>query len=254
MRNAVKAKLRRNQAALGTWNMIGHSAVIEILALAGYDWVAMDLEHGQFEISRLADYCQILERLGVAPICRLPVLQPEYFKWALDAGAQGVIVPWVRSVEDARLAAQYTRYPPRGARGVGITRAHEYGSNFEEYVSTANDEILLVLMIEHIDAVNAIDDILQVPDVDAILIGPYDLSGSMGLMGEIHHPALEEAVSSVLQSAKNHQISAGIHLVDPLPGDVDLRIKQGFTFIALGLDTVMLNQSARYFLKGKSLD
>jgi len=245
MKNRVKAKLAKGQASIGTWNMIGHPVVAEILAQAGFDWIGLDLEHGTMDWPQALVQMQVIQGNGCLPLCRLPVNDPVHFKWALDAGAGGVIVPMVRSAEDARRAVTSARYPPEGERGVGICRAHRYGPGFDEYVRGANEETLIVLQIEHIDAVNDIEGICAVPGVDAFFIGPYDLSGSMGLIGQVHHPEVEEAVEQVLRAGQTSGIAPGLHIVDPRPGEMEQRIQEGFRFIAVGLDTLMLGNSAR---------
>lgn len=253
MNNIVKQKLAKNQASIGTWNMIGHTIVTEILANSGFDWVALDMEHGVINFSQVASHCQVLEGKGVVPLCRLPAIQPEYFKWALDAGAMGVIVPLVRTVDDVKKSVSYSKYSPEGNRGVALTRVHGFGSSFDHYVQTANNETLVVIMIEHIDAVNEIDNILEVPGVDAVFIGPYDLSCSMKLMGQLHHPDVEAACSSVVEAAVRKGIAAGLHIVEPDNGELAKRMDEGYTFIALGMDVTMLNSAARRLLSGKTL-
>ncbi len=243
MKNAVKAKLRQGLPSIGTWNMIGHPVVAEILAQAGFDWIALDLEHGSIDWPQAVSQMQAIQGTGCVPLCRLPVNDPVHFKWALDAGAAGVIVPMVKSVEDARCAVASAKYPPLGIRGVGVCRAHGYGAGFEAYVRDANDETLVVLQIEHIDAVNQIEDICRVDGVDAVFIGPYDLSGSMDLMGQTHHPEVEKAVTRVFRAARDAGIAAGLHIVDPRPNEITERVRDGFRFIAVGLDTLMLSKA-----------
>ena len=253
MENIVKQKLINNQVSIGTWTMLGHTIVTEILANAGFDWVALDMEHGVINFAQVASHCQVLEGKGVVPLCRLPSIQPEYFKWALDAGAKGVIVPWVRSVEDVERSVSYAKYAPEGVRGVALTRVHGFGNSFDDYVQYANQETLVVIMIEHIDAVNEIENILDVPGVDAVFIGPYDLSCSMKLIGQLHHPEVETACSRVLDSAIRKGVAAGLHIVEPDNGELEKRISDGYTFIALGMDVTMLNSASRRLLNGKSL-
>ena len=252
MKNIVKQKLALGKVSIGTWNMIGHSLVTEILANAGYDWVAMDMEHGVMGFPQLASLCQVLESKGVVPMCRLPGIQAEYFKWALDAGVQGVIVPLIQTAEDAERSVAFAKYAPEGIRGVALTRVHEFGEKFDEYVATANRETLVVIMIEHIDAVNNIEEILDVPGIDAVFIGPYDLSCSMNLMGQVHHPDVEVVCKKVIDVATTKGIASGLHIVDPLPGELEKRIADGYTFIALGMDVTMLNSASRFFLEGGS--
>lgn len=245
MHNALKAKLLQGKATIGTWHMIGHPAVSEILAQAGFDWVALDVEHGVFPWPQALGLIQAIQGQGCAALVRLPISAPEHFKWALDAGADGVIVPMIRSAEDARQAVAYTKYPPEGERGIGISRAHGYGATFSDYVATANAETLVIVQIEHIDAVNAIDAICAVPGVDAVFIGPYDLSGTMGLMGQVRHPDVEAAVARVLYVAQQAGVVAGLLIGDPQPGEVARRVAEGFRLISVGVDSLMLVNAAR---------
>jgi 2-dehydro-3-deoxyglucarate aldolase len=245
MHNALKAKLLRDEATLGTWHMIGHPAVSEILAQAGFDWVALDIEHGLFPWPQALGLIQAIQGRGCAALLRLPISAPEHFKWALDTGADGVIVPMIRTAEDTRQAVAYAKYPPEGERGIGISRAHGYGATFGDYVATANAETLVIVQIEHIDAVNAIEAICTVPGVDAVFIGPYDLSGTMGLMGHVRHPDVEAAVTRVLHVAQHARVVPGLLIGDPQPGEVARRVAQGFRLISVGVDSLMLVNAAR---------
>ena len=245
MHNALKTKLQSGAATIGTWHMIGHPAISEILAQAGFDWVAVDIEHGAFPWPQALGAIQAIQGRGCAALVRLPVSAPEHFKWALDTGAEGVIVPMIRSADDARQAVAYAKYPPVGERGIGISRAHGYGATFGEYVATANDETLVIIQIEHIDAVNDIEAICAVPGVDAVFIGPYDLSGTMGLMGQVRHPDVEAAVDRVLRAAQEANVVAGLLIGDPQPGEVAQRVAEGFRLISVGVDSVMLVAAAR---------
>ena len=245
MKNDVKAKLSRGEPSVGTWTMIGHPVVAEILAQAGFDWVVLDVEHGVMDWPRVLGQVQAVQGQGCAAICRIPVNAPEHFKWALDSGAEGVMVPMVRTAEDARQAVTFAKYPPDGIRGVGVCRAHGYGATFQSYVEHANDETLVILQIEHIDAVNNIDEICAVSGIDAVFIGPYDLSGTMGLMGQVHHPEVEAAVKRVCDAARVADIAVGLLIAEPRPGELAQRIAEGFHFISVGLDTLLLVRGAQ---------
>ncbi len=245
MKNDVKAKLSRGEPSVGTWTMIGHPVVAEILAQAGFDWVVLDVEHGVMDWPRVLGQVQAVQGQGCAAICRIPVNAPEHFKWALDSGAEGVMVPMVRTAEDARQAVTFAKYPPDGIRGVGVCRAHGYGAMFQSYVEHANDETLVILQIEHIDAVDNIDEICAVPGIDAVFIGPYDLSGTMGLMGQVHHPEVEDAVKRVFDAACAADVTVGLLIAEPQPGELAQRIAEGFRFISVGLDTLLLVRGAQ---------
>lgn len=245
MDNKIKAMLARGEPAVGTWHMIGHSAVAEILAQAGFDWIALDMEHGVMDWPQALGLMQAIDGNGCTPFCRLPLNEPEYYKWALDSGAQGVIVPMIRTVNDARRAVSAAKYPPDGIRGVGVCRVHGYGGAFEAYVRTANDETMVILQIEHIDAVHCIKEICELPGVDAVFIGPYDLSGTMGVMGQVHHPDVESAVQHVRDVTIAQGVTPGLLIADPAPGEVAQRLKEGFRLLSIGLDSLMLVNRAR---------
>ncbi|MGC9522677.1 MAG: HpcH/HpaI aldolase family protein [Anaerolineae bacterium] len=249
MQNSVKAKLARGEATVGTWTMIGHPSVAEILARAGFDWVVLDIEHGMPDWPRALGQIQAVQGQACAALCRLPVNAPEHFKWALDLGAEGVMVPFVQTAEDAAGAVAAAKYPPEGMRGVGVCRAHQYGAAFQEYVDTANEQTLVILQIEHIEAVHNIEAICAVPGVDVVFVGPYDLSGSMDLMGQVHHPDVEEAVDHVLHVAQAAGVAPGLLIAEPRPGELKAKIDEGFRFIAAGLDTLMLVRAAESLVR-----
>lgn len=235
--NTLKERLKLGEVALGAWNMIDNFTVAEILASTGVDWVAIDMEHGT-GTTQLIPRIAAIEAAGCAPLCRLPAKEPIYYKQVLDNGAAGVIVPMVNYPTDARTVILNTKYPPDGARGVGVCRAHGHGAYFQEYMDQADP--LVVVQIEHIQAVEYIDSICM-EEIDVAFIGPYDLSGSMGLLGQVHHPDVEKAIARVAEAVnKVSRVALGIHIVEPQPGELQQRIAEGYQFIALGLDTTIL--------------
>jgi 2-keto-3-deoxy-L-rhamnonate aldolase RhmA len=245
MHNRIKEKLARGASSIGTWQMIGHPVVTEILAQAGFDWVVLDIEHGIFDWPAALGHVQVIQGHGCPVLFRLPINAPEHFKWALDTGAEGVIVPMIRTVEDARRAIAYAKYPPEGERGISIGRAHAYGAAFDDYIATANAETLVALQIEHIDAVENIEGICALPGLDVVFVGPYDLSGTMGLMGQVTHPEVEAAMTRVVSVAQAAGVVPGLLIVDPQPREVAQRVAEGVRFISIGLDTAMLVNAAR---------
>ncbi|MBN2502963.1 MAG: hypothetical protein JXB38_19445, partial [Anaerolineales bacterium] len=146
--NKVKTKLLAGQPTLGCWNLIGHPVVAEILAQAGFDWLALDVEHGVMDWPQVVAQMQAMQGTACVPFVRIPANRPEYFKWALDGGAMGVIVPMVGTEAEARQAVTQAKYPPQGTRGVALARAQAYGADFDAYVQTANQQTLVVVMIE----------------------------------------------------------------------------------------------------------
>jgi len=178
--NQIRQKLQNNQESIGSWMQIPHASVAEIMGQAGYDWVAVDLEHGAISVHQLPDLFRALGLCGTLPLARLAQGDAKDCKQALDAGAGGVIVPMISSAEQLLQVRNACCCPPAGTRGVAFSRANLFGKHFNDYITEAQSP-LLVAMIEQISAVNDLEKILQVQGLDAILIGPYDLSASMGL-------------------------------------------------------------------------
>ncbi len=243
----IKKILKEDGVTIGTWMSMAHVSIAEILSAAGYDWVVIDTEHGAIDVSEVQPLIIAIENGGAIPLVRLTWNDPKQAKVLLDAGAAGLLVPMVNSKEDAELAVNYSKYPPVGSRGAGLARAHSYGVAFDEYVRDANRDSLLIIQIEHIDAVRNIDDILSVGNIDGVFIGPYDLSMSMGFPGDLNHPEVEAAKQRVLDAAIAHGLAPGIHLVHPDSIGKELKpcIDLGFRFIALGTDILFLGDSCR---------
>ena len=243
----IKSKMRRGEPSMGSWLSMGHPSIAEILAMAGYDWVVIETEHTAIDVSEALRLIIAIEQRGSVPLVRLAWNDPIQAKAVLDSGAAGVLVPMVNTRADAELAVQMTKYPPLGFRGVGLARAQGYGVHFDAYVQNANDDTLLMVQIEHKTAVANIEDILAVPGIDGTFIGPYDLSLSLGIPGQLNHPDLVAAKKKVLDATLARGLAAGIHFVQPRTAADDCRaaVKEGYRFIALGTDILFLGDSAR---------
>ena len=243
----IKAQIRSGAPSIGTWMSMAHPSIAEILAMAGYDWVVIETEHTAIDVSEVLRLIIAIEQRGSVPLVRLAWNDPIQAKAVLDSGAAGVLVPMVNNKADAELAVQMTKYPPLGSRGVGLARAQGYGEHFDDYVQNANADSLLLVQIEHREAVNNIEDILSVAGIDGIFIGPYDLSLSLGIPGNLTHPILLEAKHKVLSATLAHGLIAGVHFVQPstAAADCEKAISDGYRFIALGTDILFLGDSAR---------
>jgi 2-keto-3-deoxy-L-rhamnonate aldolase RhmA len=246
--NPVRAALRHRQLCPGGWIQIGHPAVAEIFGRAGFAWVGLDCEHSDLDLGSLAGLLRGLHGRGPVPLVRVRENQTLAIRQALDLGAGGVIVPLVHNAAAARAAVRAAKYPPAGERGFAFTRANDYGADFDAYARGANEQTAVVVMIESREAVENIESILGVEGVDGVFVGPYDLSGSYGVPGEIEHPAVVAAQQRVLAACAAAGRSAGLHLVTPTPESVRATLARGFTFLALGMDTVFLRESARMSL------
>lgn len=251
----IKEKMGRGEPSIGTWMSMAHPSIAEILAMAGYDFVVVETEHTAIDVSEVLRLLIAIEQRGAVPLVRLAGIDPVQAKAVLDSGAAGVLVPMVNTKADAELAVQMTRYPPLGRRGIGLARAQGYGEHFDEYVANANDDSLLIVQIEHKDAVANIEEILSVPGIDGTFIGPYDLSMSLGIPGQLDHPEVVSAKQKVLDATLACGLVAGVHLV--LPGsaaaDCAVAIAAGYRFLALGTDILFLGDGARS-LRGAVLD
>ena len=239
----IRQSLRNGGYSLGSWIQIPIGSVAEIMGRAGYDWVAVDLEHGSISVAQLPDLFRALELGNTLPLVRLAQGQTKDCKQALDAGAGGVIVPSVESARQLIDVRDDCRWPPAGKRGVGFSRANVFGKYFESYAKEAQAP-LLVAMIEHIRAIENLEEILAVEGLDAIFIGPYDLSASMGLTAQFEHRDFQAALERVCSLAAKSQVPSGLHVVAPSIDELRQRLEQGYRFIAYSIDSVFLNHAA----------
>jgi len=243
--NPVKQKLKEGRITFGSWITLAHTAIAEIMAKSGFEWLAIDMEHSVIGIQDVEPLIQVIEASGCVPLVRLSSNDPVLTKRVMDAGAYGVIVPMVNTRDDAERAVRAVKYPPEGERGVGLYRAQDFGVSFEQYKDSINQESLVIVQIEHKDAVENIHSILSVKGVDGLIIGPYDISGSLGVMGELDHPLVKQARQKVLSAAKEVKVAAGIHVVQPSLDEVKNRVNEGFSFIAFSTDAILLNSQCR---------
>ena len=240
--HAIRKSLADKESSVGSWMQIPHASVAEIMGQAGYDWVAVDMEHGAISVHQLPDLFRALELGGTLPLVRLAQGHPKDCKQALDAGAGGVIVPMVETAAQLIAVRVACRWPPAGTRGVGFSRANLFGKHFEAYREEAQAP-LLVAMIEHSRAVDNLEEILAVEGLDAILIGPYDLSASMGLIGQFDEPRFVTAMERIRTLCRQANIPCGVHVVMPDKAVLQQRINEGYRFIAYSIDAVFLNTS-----------
>jgi 2-dehydro-3-deoxyglucarate aldolase len=239
----VRARLTAGGESIGSWMQIPHASVAEIMGQAGYDWVAIDLEHGAIAVHQLPDLCRALELGGTLPLARIAQGYAKDCKQALDAGVGGVIVPMIESAQQLLSVRDACRWPPAGRRGVAFSRANLFGKNFESYREEAQAP-LLVAMIENVRAVENLDDILAVEGLDALLVGPYDLSASLGITGKFEAPQFAAALQRVRALAHQRGIACGVHVVAPDPAELQRHRTEGYRFLAYSIDAVFLNTSA----------
>jgi len=241
---SLKQKLKNNELTLGSWIMMGNTMSVEVMALAGFEWLVVDIEHTSIDMETVQILITIIQANNIKALVRVSKNEEVVIKKVLDMGADGIIVPMVCSKEDAEQAVSYAKYPPIGKRGVGLYRAQKYGTNFEEYKKWVDDELVIIAQIEHINAVDNIDEIVKVDGIDGTIIGPYDLSGSMGYPGEFERDDVKEAVQKVLNVCKKSDMPSGFHVVDTEPEKLNQKIEQGCTFLAYGIDYFFMRDAA----------
>ena len=233
--------------SIGSWCGIGHPAVADMLARAGFEWLALDCEHGEAENADIGNFCRACRQYGSRPYVRVKSNDLMSIRRALDLGADGVIVPLVNSAAEAERAVQAANYPPRGVRGFAWHRGNAWGEDFDAYA--AKFRPVVIVMIESAAAVSEIDDIMKVDGVDGCLIGPYDLSGSYGIPGQTDSPIVTEACAKVAKAAVAAGKMAGSHIVVPTPERISLALKQGYSLLALGVDEWFLRNGAAMALQ-----
>ena len=238
--NNFTKRLRSKEILVGTLVTLPSPEVCELLANVGYDWLFIDAEHGAFNPQQAQT---MLQAAGSVPcLIRVPDDETIWIKKALDIGAAGVIVPQVHDANQAKKIITDCKYAPDGNRGIGIGRAHKYGVDFERYLKNANRETAVVLQAESSEAVDNITDIVALDGVDAILVGPYDLSASLGRPGEVDHPIVQSAIEKIIGACQNANITMGIFGVS---ADAVMPYKEkGFNLLTVGTDTAFLINAA----------
>ena len=241
----LRQLLKSNRPVIGSWINSASPIIAELMASTGFDFLTVDVEHSAVDLVQTQMLFQSIKSGNprCAPLVRLAGNNYADTKRYLDSGASGVIAPFINDSNQARELVRAVKYPPDGMRGVGFCRANGYGMRLREAVATANDETFVCVQIEHIEAVRNLDDILRVPGVDAAIIGPYDLSASMGITGQFNNPEMVKAIDTIGTTCRKHSVVAGIHVVQPDPEEVIRRFREGYRFIAYSLDITMLMNS-----------
>lgn len=215
---------------------------VDVLCRCGFDWLFLDLEHSSLSIGDAKAMLQVVgDRIPV--LARVAANTPTDIHAALDIGCDGVIVPLVNSNADAKAAVKASKYPPDGARSVGIGRAHGYGSKFNEYLARANRETALIVQIEHREAVDNLGEILCVKGIDAVFIGPYDLSGSMGLLGQVTHEAVRAAIRQIRSQCDALGMPHGSFGMTA--SACEEAVRHGAKFVVVGTDAMHLYNGAK---------
>ena len=238
----LKQKLKSNQRTIGSWITIPNPITTEIMCQY-FDWLVIDMEHSAIDIQQCQDLIRLIESHDTVPLVRIPENNPTIIKRVLDAGAYGIIVPMVNNVLDAHNAINSAFYPPKGRRGVGLARAQGYGFGFDIYQKWLNKNVVIIAQIEHINAMTHLQSIFMT-DIDAAIIGPYDISASMGYPGAFCRTDFKQSLKKILDVAEHFKKTVGIHVIPPYIKelkDLDDRYK----FIAFSLDTLFFGSKIR---------
>ncbi len=250
MANELKRALSEGEVALGLFINTHSPDLVEIAGLAGFDFCIIDTEHGPGDAESIQHMIRAAELRGMTPVVRVTNPEPTTILRILDVGAAGVQVPQVNSRREAEEVVRSAKYHPIGERGAAFTRSSRYGFNesVAKYFEEANRETMVILHCENRRGLDLLDDIASVDGADVIFIGPYDLSQSLGIPGEIYHPRMVEAVAKALASAKKAGKPAGIFV--STVEEARERIEQGFTYIAYGTDTLIFAAACREIVGG----
>lgn len=244
-KSPLKTKLQNNELTIGSWLTIPHPAIVEIMASAGFEWLTIDLEHAAIDFESLASLIGHIQGNGMEALVRVSKNEEVVIKRSMDAGANGVIVPMIKNAFEASMAVDFVRYPPKGKRGVGLYRAQYYGIGFDSYKKWLNDESIIIAQIEHIDSVNNLASILDTEGIDGIIVGPYDLSASMGIPGEFDKAEVKHVLAEIDRITLAKKKPLGFHVISSDHLKLIEQIDKKYSFLAFSLDFFFLGDKAR---------
>jgi 2-keto-3-deoxy-L-rhamnonate aldolase RhmA len=238
---AFKDKLDRDEPAFGVWLTLEAPSITEMACRMGFDWIVIDAEHGYLDMKNVMEHIRVANLSNTTILVRIAEIQEGLIKRIMDIGADGIVVPQVRTAEQVATAVRYAKYPPDGLRGIGAERATRWGQGIEQCVPRANKNSLVVPMMETVDAGESIDAILDVPGVDAMFFGGHDYSADSGYPGTASEPPVVEKLMAVQQRIRARQVPCGIVAFEK--EDIQRRVDEGFRMIGLGFDTTLIIQA-----------
>ena len=240
-RSRLKKSLNNRELIFGGWISYDHPSIAETFALTGFDFISIDMEHAPISISSAQRIISISQAHKIPCLPRPVSHSNDFFKPLLDSGADGLIVQMVETLDEVKEISGFLKYPPLGRRTYGVNRAQAFGLNFTNYVDNWNNESILIAQIESQKGVKNIESIVSHPTVDGVMIGPYDLSGSLGVPGETNHPKVIEAAKIVINTCKKYNKSCGTQISNPDKNNINDAIKEGYTFVILSSDLFILS-------------
>jgi 4-hydroxy-2-oxoheptanedioate aldolase len=239
----IKTRIYNGETLIGCWLNLGSSLTAEIVAMSGFDWVLIDIEHGSGSESRVLHQLQVLEHTSAAAFIRVESYQRQRFHRVLDFGAEGIMCPRIHTLEQAQQAAKAIRYPPEGIRGAArMVRATNFGTGFNEYYANQKKNLVLIVQIETIQILNSLNSVAAIDEVDVLFIGPMDLSIALGVFGRPHHLKFVDALKATADAAMKEGKAAGILLQNP--DEFERYYELGFRFIACGSDSSFVKNGA----------
>lgn len=238
-KNRLKALLKEGKTGIGSFVMCNSPDIVEVMALSGFDFVVIDTEHGPLSVESTQNLIRAAEVRGITPIIRVTESSETTILRSLDVGAHGIQVPQVNNRKAAEEVIRRAKYFPLGNRGVAMPRASDYGTlNPLDYFNKENEETLIVVHCENKVGLDNLDEIVEVPGIDVIFLGPFDMSQSLGVPGQVNHPLIEEAAQRVIKMSKESGKAAGIFVSNG--EQARLRKEQGFQYITIGMDVTLL--------------
>jgi len=236
----LKAKLQKRKRVFGTWTSFGHPSITEIFCRTGCDFIGIDVEHSTISQEQSQRIIAAAQAGGAVCLPRLASHNMEMTKRLLDSGADGLIVPMIDTANQIERVIKWCKYSPQGTRSFGVARAHGYGFDFDEYVKAWNKSSILIAQIESITAVENIKEIFSYEEVDAVMIGPYDLSASLAIPGQLEHSRVRTLCRHVTETCRKLGKSCGIHNIEPDGSSIRRNFSDGYTFVVLASDSLVL--------------
>lgn len=235
--------MNEKKYSIGSWITMDCHESTEVMLQHGFDWICIDLEHSTISLDSMKSLISLCEKYKVKSYIRIAEINKAKINKILDAGASGLIVANIKNAKDVQKCLDYAFYHPIGNRGMGLSRAQGYGKKFDQYVKKDSKEIEIIPIIESEEAINNLEDILSLQEVQLSMIGPYDLSSSLGKPGDFQSKSFKSALKRYKEVSNNLNKGLGIHVVEPSKKDLLKAVKENYSFIAFSTDTIILDRA-----------
>ena len=242
--NNIKNKIKKNELTIGSWITLPNIIIPELLSYAKFDWLCIDMEHTPINLNDVQNLIISIENNNLTSLVRVGDHDSNNIKRIMDIGADGIIAANVKNKNEAMNIVNSVKYPSQGKRGVGLYRAQKYGYSLGQYMKWLEKKSIVIVQIESLEAIENLEEIFSTKGVDAFMIGPYDLSASLGIPGDFNNLKFKKSIKKIMSMSIKYNLTAGIHSVSSSPDEVINKIKQGFNFISYSLDTIFLADSA----------